>query len=286
MSPPKKHTVALRQKAVRLVLETLSAAVPTESDSLADAISEVKGLFNRSRKKDQWDWFVVWEQLGLPELERLRRIVDDLVVLRRAVLNNDLREFRNTQKRLQYLGTITSLKYFLGLENQYMEEGTGVLYMLGTREMRGLLKIGFTQRNVTYRANEINAATGVVIPFGVIHIWRVRNPKKVEQEVHALLADYRVRSDREFFNMEYNKAIHMVTKFLDETRSLSKRQGIVKQLLIEKGSGFLSSEGQDFFFHKKEVKDIFSELKAGDAVEFIQLDTSLGYAASSVQRIT
>lgn len=286
MSPPKKHTVVLRQKAVQLVLETLSSTAPTGSDTLAEAISEVKGLFNRSRKKDQWDWFVVWEQLGLPELKRLRRIVDDLVVLRKAVLNNDLKEFRNTQKRLQYLGTITSLKHFLGLENQYMEEGTGILYMLGIREMRGLLKIGFTERDVTSRVNEINAATGIVIPFGVIHVWRVRNPKKVEQEIHELLADYRVRSDREFFNMEYNNASQMVTKFLYETYSLSKRQGIVKQLLIEKGYGFLSSEGQDFFFHKKEVKGVFSELKLGDTVEFIQLDTSLGYAASKVQRIT
>ena len=59
MAPPKERTVVLRQKAARLVLKALSGEKSTDSDSLAEAISEVKGLFNRSKKMDQWDWFVV-----------------------------------------------------------------------------------------------------------------------------------------------------------------------------------------------------------------------------------
>ena len=152
MSPLKEHTVVLRKKAARMILKALSTTPPTNSDSLAEAISEVKGLFNRTRKRDQWDWFVVWEQLGLPELKRLDQIVGDLTVLRRAVLNDDPIKFRNAQKRLQYCGALTSLKYFLGLENQYIEEGSGIIYMLGTREMKELLKVGFTERNVTSRS--------------------------------------------------------------------------------------------------------------------------------------
>ena len=286
MSPPKERTAVLRQKAARTVLKALSTAAPTDSDSLAGAISEVKGLFNRARKKNQWDWFVVWEQLGLPERKRLDQILGDLVVLRKAVLSDDPIEFRNAQKCLQSCGALTSLKYFLGLENQYIEEGAGIIYMLGTREMKGLLKIGFTERDVTSRVNEINSTTGVPIPFGVRHIWRVRNPKKVERKIHELLVNYRVRSDREFFDMKYSDAVKIITKFLEETYSLSKQRGIVKRLLTEEGYGFLLSDGQDFFFHAKEVNDSLSELKVGDTVEFTQLHTSLGYAASDVRRVT
>ena len=113
MAPPKESTVVLRQKAVRLVLKALSGEEPTDSDPLAEAISEVKGLFNRSRKMDQWDWFVVWEQLGLPERKRLRWIVRDLVTLRKAVVNNDPIGFENAREQLQNWGALTSLKYFL-----------------------------------------------------------------------------------------------------------------------------------------------------------------------------
>ena len=285
MAPPKERTVVLRQKAVRLILKALSGEKSTDSDSLAEAISEVKGLFNRSKKMDQWDWFVVWEQLGLPERKRLSWIVRDLVVLRKAVVNNDPIEFEKAREQLQNWGTLTSLKYFLGLEKPPIEEDTGILYMLGIREVKGLLKIGITKRDVRSRVNEINRATGIVIPFGVRYVWRVRNPKRVEREVHKLLADYRVRSDREFFSMEYDEAVRVITKFLGETQSLSRERGVVKRVLTEKGYGFLSSEGKDFFFHAKEVRGSFSEFKEGDTVEFKRLHTSRGYAALDIRRV-
>ena len=285
MAPPKERTAALRQKAAHLVLKALNGMETTDPAPLAEAISEVKGLFNRSRKMDQWDWFVVWEQLGLPERKRLDQIVSDLVVLRKAAVNNDPIEFENSRERLQNWGALTALRYFLRLESPPIEEGTGILYLLGIREMKGLLKIGITNRDVTSRVKEINSATGVVIPFGVRHVWRVRNPNKVEREVHKLLVDYRVRSDREFFDMEYNEAVRVINNFLEKTQNLSREIGVVKRVLTEKGYGFLSSDGKDFFFHEKEVKGNFSEFKEGDTVEFRRLHTSLGYAASDVRQV-
>ena len=106
MAPPKEHTVVLRQKAARLVLKALSGEKSTDSDSLAEAISEVKGLFNRSKKMDQWDWFVDLEQLGLPERKRLGWIVRDLVILRKAIVNNDLIDFENARVQLQNWGRL------------------------------------------------------------------------------------------------------------------------------------------------------------------------------------
>ena len=224
MAPPKEDTMAARRKSAQSVLAALSDGKSTEPDSLADAISGVKGLFSRAKKMDQWDWFTVWEQLGLPEHKRMDYIVKDLALLRKAVVNNDHISFENARKQLQNWGTLTSLKYFLELEKQPIEKGTGILYMLGTRDMKGLLKIGYTKRDIASRVKEINRATGIPVPFGVRHLWRVRNPKAVEREVHGLLADYRVRSDREFFNMEYNEAVRLITEYLDKTQAISRER--------------------------------------------------------------
>ena len=224
MAPLKEHTVAARRKSAQTVLAALSGGKSTEPDSLADAISGVKGLFSRAKKMDQWDWFTVWEQLGLPERKRMDCIVRELALLRKAVVNHDHISFENAREQLQNWGALTSLKYFLELEKPPIEKGTGILYMLGTREMKGLLKIGYTERDVATRVKEINSATGIPVPFGVRNVWRVRNPRTVEREVHGLLADYRIRSDREFFDMEYSKAVRLITKYLGETQTISRER--------------------------------------------------------------
>ena len=84
--------------------------------------------------------------------------------------------------------------------------------------------------------------------------------------------------------MKYSDAVKRITKFLEETYSLSKQRGTVKKLLTGKGYGFIFSGGKDFFFHAKEVAGSFSELKVGDAVEFTQLHTWFGYSASDVRQ--
>ncbi len=225
MAPPKEHTVATRRESAQLVLAALSDGKSTEPDSLADAISKVKGLFSRAKKMDQWDWFIVWEQLGLPERKRMDCIVRELALLRKAVINKEHISFENAREQLQNWGALTSLKHFLEPEKPPIEKDTGFLYMLGTREMKGLLKIGFTARDVVSRVNEINSKTGIAIPFGARHVWRVRNPRTVERKVHGLLADYRVRSDREFFDMEYSKAVRLINEHLEKTQVISRKCG-------------------------------------------------------------
>jgi hypothetical protein len=95
---------------------------------------------------------------------------------------------------LRYLGN-----FLAGGRDKVKQDGlTGFLYILSTRSQPRFLKIGMTQRAVEVRVKEINAATGIVIPYGVRAVWKVDNAHEVEREVHALLADYRVRTDREF----------------------------------------------------------------------------------------
>ena len=86
--------------------------------------------------------------------------------------------------------------------------------ILSTREQPHFLKIGVTTRSVEQRVKEINSATGVVIPFGVRAVWPVRNPEQIEREIHELLSPYRVRVDREFFQINYQGACRKILDFI------------------------------------------------------------------------
>ena len=77
-----------------------------------------------------------------------------------------------------------------------------------------------TTRNVIKRCNEINSATGVVYPFSPRTVFRVIDAKKAEREVHAALAQWRVRNDREFFVMDYAIASFLIEKLLRKNNLL------------------------------------------------------------------
>jgi hypothetical protein len=98
------------------------------------------------------------------------------------------------------------LSVFLGLTRIVDEPDAGWVYILSTRELSDLLKVGMTTRTVEMRTQEINGATGVAIPFGVRRCWRVVEPKRAEKIVHEALAAYRLRNDREFFRMDFTVA--------------------------------------------------------------------------------
>ena len=107
------------------------------------------------------------------------------------------------------------------------EPDGGYIYILSTREFRDILKIGVTTRSVEQRVKEINSATGVVIPFGVRYLWNVKEPEKTERQIHKLLADYRVRNDREFFHIEYPQAKKMIDSMINSTGKAVRMSGTV-----------------------------------------------------------
>ena len=47
-----------------------------------DALSEIKGLFNRIQRQDQWDWFTVFEQFGCPGRIKSKNIAYNISELR------------------------------------------------------------------------------------------------------------------------------------------------------------------------------------------------------------
>ena len=98
------------------------------------------------------------------------------------------------------------------LDPESMSEETtiGYVYILENDSMPGLIKIGKTSRDSIERAKELSATTGVPTPFKVAFELPSEKYEKLEREMHGRLADYRVASNREFFEYPVNKAISLL----------------------------------------------------------------------------
>ena len=71
------------------------------------------------------------------------------------------------------------------------------------------------------RIKEINSHTRIIEPYGVCAVWTVRGAPQVEKAVHDALAEYRVRPDREFFELSYRTASKTITGIVrDSCREL------------------------------------------------------------------
>ena len=60
----------------------------------SESVSELKGMFNRCIKKDQWDWLTVYVAFGRPPYDFLRSSVSQLYELGRAVRAGEMDQAR------------------------------------------------------------------------------------------------------------------------------------------------------------------------------------------------
>lgn len=216
MAPPKPVTQNDRLKAASYALKVLEGAAKPSTAPEQEKISTVKGLFSRVFKEDQWDWFTVKSQLGYPSPGISKLIADQLYDLRRAAVDGDAALYSEAESTLRRLPTRKCLSAFLGKAAIPNEYGAGWIYVLSTRELNDLLKVGMTTRSVEARVREINSATGVAIPYSVRACWRVTQPARAEKLVHQLLDGYRIRGDREFFRGDFRVVSRLVQHMLSE----------------------------------------------------------------------
>lgn len=60
-------------------------------------------------------------------------------------------------------------------------------------------------------------------------------------------------------------------------------QGTIKKIVSDKGFGFISTEGDDVFFHRSGVEGAFEDLREGDAVEYTDAQGPKGPCAEGVK---
>jgi T5orf172 domain-containing protein len=85
----------------------------------------------------------------------------------------------------------------------------GYVYVLSNPKMKGLFKIGYSERAVKERIEELNSATGVPAPFELEAAFASSEPKAHEQKVHAELQEYRIPG-KEFFEVHISKALAVI----------------------------------------------------------------------------
>ena len=88
----------------------------------------------------------------------------------------------------------------------------GFVYCLSNISMPGLLKNGATNAvSPKERVLDGNTCTWVPTPFHIEFAKKVNNPFKIEKEIHAKLAEYRLKG-KEFFKV----SVEIVRKIFDE----------------------------------------------------------------------
>ena len=89
------------------------------------------------------------------------------------------------------------------------------VYILTHDRVPGLVKIGFTTKDVADRVANINAATGVPAEgWQEYDSVEVANAHRLESHIHAVLSDFRHHSSREFFEMSPRLAASYVREIV------------------------------------------------------------------------
>lgn len=242
-------------------------------------ISELKGMFNRCIREDQWDWFTVHSELGFPPKGQMKQIVKDITLLRNAIKEN--LEIEIILQNLTSKNLLKILETYQGNINYDTLASSGWIYILSTREMPSILKIGMTTRNVAARVKEINSATGLLYPLSARAVFRVKNAPEAEKMIFNNLESFRIRKDREFFKIGFNNAVNLINEYLDienkRLRSIAKLKWFDRSI----GYGFLIDDNNfEIFLHRSQLKEINDEkITPGTLIEFNLLINKIGKVA-------
>ena len=80
----------------------------------------------------------------------------------------------------------------------------GYIYVLSNKAYPNIYKIGSTYNNVDARAEELTG-TGHLMPFKVESQIKIKSAEYYEKKIHSILSSYRVKQNREFFELDLDK---------------------------------------------------------------------------------
>ena len=90
-------------------------------------------------------------------------------------------------------------------------EGKEIIYVMSNPTFPGLLKVGYTGKEIEIRRKDLSRASGVPTPFKVEFIYKLHaRGEELEHEIHSYLKEYRTSNQREFFEMGLKQAIEAV----------------------------------------------------------------------------
>lgn len=133
----------------------------------------------------------------------------------------------------------------------------GYVYVLMNPSMQNLVKIGKTVREPEERAKELSSTTGVPTPFVVAYSCYFQSCSDAEVFVHTYLEskDFRVSSNREFFEIPIKDAIDSVMKAKEHFGEFKK----TNQNQDFNEDGVFSSDIEDEFLDNLDYKEKIKE---------------------------
>jgi len=91
------------------------------------------------------------------------------------------------------------------------EDSVGLVYILTNPSMPGLVKIGMTEQDdANVRVAQLYT-TGVPFPFTIEFVGKVADAERVEDAFHIAFGPYRVNPKREFFRIDPEQAIALLS---------------------------------------------------------------------------
>ena len=161
------------------------------------------------------------------------------------------------------------------------------VYILANQSMPGLIKIGITERKVEERMRDLYSSSAVPLPFECYFALEVKDAKLVEKKIHHGFDDYRINENREFFEIDPDKAKSIlslvdgveVTPKTDVVDNATDQQALDKQRNKQRFN-FASvgiSPGEILEFKKD--KTITAKVLDDDKIEFEGNPMSLSPAA-------
>lgn len=102
-------------------------------------------------------------------------------------------------------------------EKQYfVSENAGFIYILRNPTMESnIFKIGLTTKTVDERAQQLSK-TSVPDRFYKMNEWNVKDCHRAEKEIHQILKDNRIDPKREFFRIDIDKAINVISEVINK----------------------------------------------------------------------
>ena len=122
----------------------------------------------------------------------------------------------------------------------------GYVYVLSNASMPGLVKIGFTERDdIDQRVKELSSGSGVPKPFILEASFASTSPRDDEQRIHKEMVEYRLSSQREFFQVSLQESVQIISDLLkrepvfihDEDLLLPAKEKTAKQDQTHSKSG-------------------------------------------------
>lgn len=133
-------------------------------------------------------------------------------------------DFKNSEARFYTLSPSTDpkypasegwedVKYFTKRPKKSVTtdgQGDDIIYILSNPSYPGLLKIGYTRKEIGIRIHDLSKATGVPTPFKLEYIFKCTNGLELESEIHKHLKEYRPNNYREFFDIQLKHAVEAI----------------------------------------------------------------------------